>query len=532
MGARSLRARCQFARLVLAWRHSKLWIEAVKQDMHSKDRYWPLIVCVDFLLLVVFPVILGAGSALGILSLWETIAQVEWASLDTWGQLFGLLPIACGFGFFAWYAFQARRRELFRKRALAGDKRTMVVATTVNNQLGAKALTEEPLALRWNKGYIVSATINGLLWQRPKKRDVLVAWSDARLLKRWECKWAHQDKTDIFEYGYRLYIDSRKFIEWTDAPERQLSGESDISWEQKDALQSQLLAIITARTNLPVRFIESSSGTQKKRGKRRRFGWVALVNLALFLLFAGVPLTTGVLALTAPFTRNLALNLVVATLYGGVGLLLLVLIAHAVIAVGRPDEPTLPPPTAELPLVPLATLKSSHVALRATIPSKQRVVSLILFIVCLLGATCLEILSYQDFPISDTAHPRLSDAHQVIQALFFTCTFIVLILLGVGAFSRAEVLHADDTVLHWGKRKKRQSILWADVAILAAQVSAKGRLESFRITEAPPQSRTIGWPANARWVQTPEGASSDDVGAQFAAIVAQRAGVQPTTEWA
>ncbi|HET8908176.1 MAG TPA: hypothetical protein VFN11_14565, partial [Ktedonobacterales bacterium] len=255
-------------------------------------------------------------------------------------------------------------------------------------------------------------------------------------------------------------------------------------------------------------------------------------NLALFLLFAGVPLTTGVLALTAPFTRNLALNLIVATLYGGVGLLLLVLIAHAVIAVGRPDEPTLPPPTAELPLVPLAMAKSSHVALRATIPLKQRVVSLILFIVCLLGAVYLEILSYQDFPISDTGHPRLSDAYQVIQALFFTCTFIVMILLGIGAFSGAEVLHADNTVLHRGKRKKHQSILWADVAILAAQVSAKGQLESFKITEAPPQSRTIGWPAHARWVQPPEGASTDDVGAQFAAIVAQRAGIQPTTVWA
>jgi hypothetical protein len=57
-------------------------------------------------------------------------------------------------------------------------------------------------------------------------------------------------------------------------------------------------------------------------------------------------------------------------------------------------------------------------------------------------------------------------------------------------------------------------------------------IESFDATEAQPHGNAVRWLANARWVRTPEGASSKNAGAQFAAIVAQRSGLEPTTQWA
>ena len=68
--------------------------------------------------------------------------------------------------------------------------------------------------------------------------------------------------------------------------------------------------------------------------------------------------------------------------------------------------------------------------------------------------------------------------------------------------------------------------------MLFTEVSKTNELTSLSVQESPPQSKTISWRADARWVRRPDGASpTDNAGAQFAAIVAQRAGVQPTTRW-
>jgi hypothetical protein len=68
--------------------------------------------------------------------------------------------------------------------------------------------------------------------------------------------------------------------------------------------------------------------------------------------------------------------------------------------------------------------------------------------------------------------------------------------------------------------------------MLATNVSRPNKLKSFEVIESPPRSQIIAWRADARWVQRPESAPTDDAGAQFAAIVAQRSGLEPTTQWA
>jgi hypothetical protein len=84
--------------------------------------------------------------------------------------------------------------------------------------------------------------------------------------------------------------------------------------------------------------------------------------------------------------------------------------------------------------------------------------------------------------------------------------------------------------LYEGRGKAQRFISWHDIDLFIAAV-APGGLTSFMVLG---NGIRMEWTANARWVQPPEGASTadDDVGAQFAAIVAQRAGVQPTTQWA
>jgi hypothetical protein len=81
---------------------------------------------------------------------------------------------------------------------------------------------------------------------------------------------------------------------------------------------------------------------------------------------------------------------------------------------------------------------------------------------------------------------------------------------------------------------KLQTIPWYDVASLTAIYSRPQELESLEVISTPPQSTIITWPASARWMQPPADTLPNvgDAGAQFAAIVAERAGVQPRARWA
>ncbi|HKT40262.1 MAG TPA: hypothetical protein VJR48_17965, partial [Ktedonobacterales bacterium] len=130
---------------------------------------------------------------------------------------------------------------------------------------------------------------------------------------------------------------------------------------------------------------------------------------------------------------------------------------------------------------------------------------------------------------------------QSITNLYGDLRFVVLLVgLVIGQFYLLTSIfslprhpagpQADERGLYLGRGKAQQFIPWHDIDLFIATVSPDGRL-SFTVIG---NGIRMEWTANARWVQPPEGASTadDDAGAQFAAIVAQRSGIEPTTQWA
>src|SRR6185437_11562056 len=84
---------------------------------------------------------------------------------------------------------------------------------------------------------------------------------------------------------------------------------------------------------------------------------ISIAGLGFALFLAAFPLGAGILALVAPLTHSFALNLYAATVYGGIGLVLLGLIVKGLFDLTRqliPDP--IPPPYVALPYVPSAAL--------------------------------------------------------------------------------------------------------------------------------------------------------------------------------
>lgn len=492
--------------------------------MHSKDRRW---------LLIFWGLIALVPMAVGVFVLPESLVavveQINWTSLQTYGNLLSYTALAVLWITLIVFSIRAWKRERRRGRALAGDTAAMPLASDVL-QLPPVAPSDvaasEPLTLHWADDSVIVATTEGLRWQRPKKRDVFIPWHEARLFEVWEGSSIREDerqktwKAEIFEYGYCFYASMRRYIEWTDAPTGSTEGDQ-LSWVQKTHLQQELQAYIAAKTQLPLRVARQSRADMQKVPV-----WSWFLTLSVWLILAGIPITMAILALTAPLTLTLAINIYVAALCGGVGLTVLVLPLW-----GRfhrsASKP--PPPSIALPTIPAS---SDPVTIRLSMSLRDRLVGTLLFIFALVSSGYIIVRSIGDCPDVWVRHTSDYDPHIIAPLLFFLCALIGVMFIAFGAFSRAVQIHIDNEGLHWGSKNKRETIPWVDVAILSADFKKSGKLGSFTIREAPPKSQTVSWSVNARWVQRPVDASSDDVGAQFAAIVAQRAGIEPTTQWA
>lgn len=500
--------------------------------MHSKDRRWPITIWLLVFEVSLVPTFFIVGYIFPGETPQQMLSGVDWASSDTCGNVFFVLSVAGLLLTLTRFGVQARRRERIRRQALAGDEDAMPVASSTNDlfpEASAETLQNEPLTLRWANGYVVTATQEGLRWQRPRKRAVLLPWGEARLLELWESQGPPKD--DIFEYGYCLYASRNKYVEWTDTPESQFAGER-LSWDQKVALHEELLAVVAAHTNLPLRVVPKRQSEQDQPEQMSVRQKISLAGLGLALFFAAFPLGAGILALVAPLTHSFALNLYTAIVYGGVGLVLLGVIVKGLFDLNHPRTPNpIPPPYVALPYVPSVALDVG-IAIRFGERPRDRLIWFLLLVASLVSNGYLVFRAIQDFSIMDLNHGTFTDAHKLGLGLLGTCAFIGSMFAAVGAFSRPTVVVADEEGLHRGKGKKRESIAWEDVAMLFTKISRTNELTSLRVLESPPESKTISWRADARWVRRPDGASpAADAGAQFAAIVAQRAGVQTTTQW-
>lgn len=492
--------------------------------MHSRDRRWP-IVFLGLIVLIPIAVLLFILPE----SLVTFVEQINWSSPQTYSNLLAFIGLTALWITIIVASIRAQQREQRRARALAGDYAAMPLASDVLELppfASTDHATRKPLTLYWADDSIITATAEGLLWQRPKKRDVFIQWHEARLFEVWEGGVIREDekdktqKAEIFQYGYCLYASMRRYIEWTDAPSGSVVDEQ-LSWEQKTHLQQELLAYISARTQLSLRVA--------RQVPAKETSWWKILSLTqsltLMLILAGIPITTAILALTAPMTNTLALNLYVAVLCGGVGLAFIFI---PLWSLTHPSGPNPQPPSIVLPAVPAS---SGPVTIRFSRSWRDRLVGALLFTFALISSAYIIVRSIADFPYVWTSHTSGLEPHLTVTVLFFLYAFLGTLFIAATTFDRAAQWRIDIEGLHWGRGTKRESIPWVDVAILTAKFGKSLNVVSFTVTEAPPKSRTVTWPVKARWVQPPEGASPDDMGAHFAAIVAQRAGVQPTTQW-
>ena len=304
---------------------------------------------------------------------------------------------------------------------------------------------------------MITATAEGLLWQRSRKRDVQLTWNEARLFEIWERSVLDAgDKDEIFEHGYCLYARPRKYIEWTDAPESQVAGER-LSWEQKDRLQKELLAIVSARTRLPLRIVANGHRTQTE--KRRRISGMALLTFAFMLLLAAFPLAAGILALMAPLTRTFMLNLYVAIIDGGIGLFWIGSLLWAMLDSIWPHEPTPPPPPSvvSLPDAPPAVTNTTSIAVRFGTHLRDRLIALLLMVATLVSTVYLVVRSAQDFPGADATHLSFKNIHGVAVSMLGTCAFICIMLIGTVLFSRRSILLADRGGIPFRSRERNES---------------------------------------------------------------------------
>ena len=497
--------------------------------MHSKDRQWPLIFGFAVMLLAIFPIEFVLEYALAGISIQQMVSTVDWYS---WNNCSIVILIVAGAIFVATlirYGFQARRREQRRARALDGNASAMPVVSDLSPESSADALSHVPLTLHWNNGDVIMATTEGLRWQRPRRRAVSLAWTEARLLERWERGiLGARKKPEIAEYGYCLYASARKYIEWTDAPAGQVPGDH-LSWKEKEQLQHTLLTLVMAHTQLPLRTTANPESEDAQR-QRRFLGGFSLAGSAFVLATVLFPLATALLALVAPLTRSFALNFAVAVVIGGIGLALLVAALRGMLTILRPHT-SMPPPVVSLPLVSPAVTDDTRATICVGSRLRDRLLNLLLMVVGLVGSIYLVARALQDFPNTDFKHFSFTNLHALALYMFMLCALLGIMFVGAGTFRRATLFSADAMGLYWGRGRKMQTIPWDDVAILTAIVSLSQHLESFKVTGAPPQSNTVDWPADARWAEPPVGGSADGAGAQFAAIVAHRAGIQPTTRW-
>ena len=384
--------------------------------MHSRDRRWPIVFAIVTLLLTISPIAYGILFIPTGESLQWMISQIDWSSMNTCVNVYSIVLATTLIWTLTRFGVQARWRERIRRQVLAGDESAMPAASStvdLSPEASAEALQHEPFTLLWANGNVITASQEGLHWQRPKKRDVWLAWSEARLLEVWESQALTPRKKDaIFEYGYCLYASASKYIEWTDAPESQIAGER-LTWEQKERLQEALLTTVTAHTSLPLRVVPKRRSARDQRRPMTFRQKISLAGLGLALFIVSIPLGAGILALVAPLTNSFALNLYAAIVYGGIGLVLLGVIVKGLFDLNHPRTPDpIPPPYVALPYVPASALEAG-VAIRFGERLRDRLIWCLLLVISLVSNGYLAFRAIRDFSIGDLGQSTLTSAPQI-----------------------------------------------------------------------------------------------------------------------
>jgi hypothetical protein len=485
--------------------------------MHSQARHWPKLLWTLGIIVVVAVVYFVAPMPFEKPSIDPGFAAVLILVLP----LFYILLVA---------GLVMRHDERIRARAMVGDSTGMPLARKQPARLNDSDVARKPLELTWNmkgKNGAITASDAGLVLRRPKRQDVHLAWAEIRLF---EIGLIHQGENIASVPGYCVYGGAGQYIEW---PGQLVSlkpkMDQDPSLEEYRQRQAALQSLVVARTGLPLRTLvpdRAATGDMELPTVRM----VHRVNRALEALFRMLAVATslfaGVLSLTLPLTRTLAFNIYVALVAFILGGYLLRPTVRRVRLFIRSEEPPIP---VILPPVPIH-LNSSATVVLEELPHRVKRLGLLLLGVLLVGVMVPLRFSRSDFPRSYYVDQSITNIYGdlrlvVLSGIMIGMFFIVLAILP--SLRHAIGPRADEIGLYEGRGKAQRCIPWHDIDLFIAAVSPGG-LTSFMVIG---NGLRMEWTADARWAQLPEGASPDDTGAQFAAIVSQRSGVQPTTQW-
>jgi hypothetical protein len=426
-----------------------------------------------------------------------------------------------------------RHDERMRERAMLGDTAGMPLARKQPARLIDGDVARKPLELTWNlqgKTGAIATSDEGLVLRRPRKQDVHLAWAEIRLF---EVGFIYQGKDIESLPGYCVYGGNGQYIEW---PGQLVSLKPKLdqgpSLEEYRQRQAALLSLVAARTGLSLRTLIPERATTGNielptvRMARR-------VNRALgalfFVLAVATSLIAGVLSLTFPLTRTLAFNIYVALVAFILGVFLLRRTIRVVRLFIRSAEPPIP---VMLPPVPIHLNETAPVTVVLDEPlHRVQRLGLLLLGVLLVGVIVPLRFSRFDFPRSYYVDQSITNIYGdlrlvVLSGIMIGVFFIVLAILP--SLRHAVGPRADEIGLYEGRGKAQRFISWRGIDLFIAIVSPGG-LMSFMVIG---NGLRMEWPADARWAQPPVGATDAAAGAQFAAIVAQRSGVQPITQWA
>lgn len=422
----------------------------------------------------------------------------------------------------------SRYREQLRARAIAGDTTAMPPTLIQPNHQMNSEMDAHPLVLAWSaakQSASITASSSGLHEQGYHRQDVLIPWSEIRLF---EITTAVRDapSSEVPAFGYCIYGANGDFIEWPRRPPLTTTT-NDPSYTAFCERQDTLLGLIASKAHLPLRTLNPYLAI---RDETVLPGTTVIQRIYLApavlgcILGLAIALGIAVFSLTLPLTHVMWLNIYMSM----IALVLATWLAFLTVRLlHRFFRSVRFPPPVNLPAV--ATPMDSQVSIE---PLRSETKWLATLTLGTFFASAIYPLLYaiRGIPEDQSITNLRGDLWFVVFCVL-VIGWILFVLSVYDTFRshQKEIRVEAGGLYEMSTHSKRHLLMpWCDVMSVKAKV-ASGYPTAYEVVG---NGMILGWPAHARWVQPPEGASTDDVGAQFAAIVAQRAGVQPTTEWA
>jgi hypothetical protein len=502
--------------------------------MHSYDRLWRWALWLARLLLI-FPFLL-ACSAVAIEAFFLHLSPAHVLTIVDWSQIWPYVSL----WLFAWtlpsLAKSGRQREQARAAALAGDLDAMLVSSIMPHPDKTPDLSREPLNLVWRtrrRPSGVVATDDGLTWRRPRKRDLTIPWADAKLFEVWRF-----DLQSTHTADYCLYGGAGAYIEWVDYTEEKAPHAADgAPFHEMQRRQRALLDAIAARTGLTPRTLaielsklaaESDAVVRNWEPDRPRgLRLLSLPGVLIVFAFTAILVAVGVAAILLPLTQSLPLNLYVAATIGGIGIFLLgfeVKVLADMVRDVAPVPPPAPPLFVSLPAAPLED--GSPVVLRFPRHWRGRLGAIAVGLI-LAGDAYAGVRTFIDYGSTVATDPQ--DLRHTVAAFLLVIVLIGIILCGMFAAERSQVVAADEVGLHWRKGKEHLTLPWEAITRLVAHASPS-KVESFGAVGGDANLTTLKWPADGRWSALSGRGAQADAAGELAALVARHTGITLTIE--